>query len=143
MVFRSLQHMGAALVAVLAVLVAVPSPAQASSGGGCGPRVSYHFGGAGVLYVTSCISFSSPHLKPDFYVESNAPGGFTCTVKQQMRINGSAVSGGAHVSSCVAGHYGPWNYAVLPPSGYADARIAIVVNGVEQVVSYSPNVYFP
>ncbi|MEV4141856.1 hypothetical protein AB0J72_58115 [Dactylosporangium sp. NPDC049742] len=140
--FRALKHMGAAVVAVLAVLVAVPSPAQASSGGGCGPRVSWHFSSS-TLYVTSCISFGSPHLKPDFYVEGSAPGGTNCTVVQQMRINGSAVSGGRHVSSCVAGHYGPWNYAVLPPSGYADARIAIVINGVEQVVSYSPYVYFP
>jgi hypothetical protein len=142
-VSRSLKHMGAALIAAVAVLVALPSPAHASSGGGCGPRVPWHFTPSVVLYVTSCISYQNPHLKPDFYVEGSAPSGSNCLVAQQMYINGTSVSGGSHVSTCVAGHYGPWNYAVNPPSGYARTRISIKINGSEAVVSYSPYVYFP
>jgi hypothetical protein len=143
MMSKLFKRMGSALVAALFILVALPAPAHASSGGGCGPRVSWHFSQSTVLYVTSCISYQNPHLKPDFYVEGSAASGSNCLVVQQMTINGDAVSGGRHVATCVAGHYGPWNYAVNPPSGSAQARISIQINGSEAVVSYSPYVYFP
>src|SRR4051812_5967051 len=91
---RLFKGMVAALAAMLAVSVVAPAPAHAASGGGCGPRVSWHFSQSTVLYVTSCISYQNPHLKPDFYIEGSAASGSNCLVVQQLTINGSAVSGG-------------------------------------------------
>jgi hypothetical protein len=134
---RAITTVIAALVAALS-LIAVAAPAHASSGGGCNSR-SARVGPYDTITLGACISYSGGYLRPDYYETGSISN---CTVHQGLYINGQLMPD-THNISCSSGHFGPWPYRVLPPSGSAENWVQLVVNGQVVFDLYSPFVYFP